>query len=75
MVRGVSAIMKKNMNINEIRQKGLEALSKSLGPDGMIRFLQQFDSGNGDYSKERHAWLDDYTIDDVFNEIHSKTKS
>lgn len=66
--------MKKNMNIHEIRQKGLEALNKSLGPDGMIRFLQQFDSGSGNYSKERHAWLDDYSIEDVFNETGKKTK-
>ena len=25
----------------------------------MIRFLQQFETGKGDYSTERHQWLPD----------------
>jgi hypothetical protein len=31
--------------------------------------MQDYDSGYGDYTKERHQWLDDLTIDDVCNEI------
>ena len=38
---------------HEIRMKGFEALTKALGPVGMIRFLQQFDLGEGDYTKDR----------------------
>ena len=36
-----------------------------LGAVGMIRFLQQFRTGDGDYSKDRHAWLDQET--DVYS--------
>jgi hypothetical protein len=25
----------------------------------MVRFLQQFETGDGDYTTERHQWLDD----------------
>lgn len=39
------------MNPVEIRKKGLEALNNALGLIGMIRFLQQFESGSGDYTK------------------------
>lgn len=47
------------MSLEEIRQRGVEALARELGPEGMIRFLQQFESGKGDYSTERHQWLPD----------------
>lgn len=43
--------------LDEIRRKGLEALARELGPLGMARFLQQFESGRGDYTAERDQWL------------------
>jgi hypothetical protein len=43
--------------LSEIRQIGLEALMERLGPVGMIRFLQQFEAGYGDYTAERETWL------------------
>ncbi len=45
------------MPLEEIRQHGIEALTRALGSVGMIRFLQQFETGKGDYSTERHQWL------------------
>src|SRR2546427_436089 len=36
------------MTPEEIRTKGLSVLKRELGVAGMIRFLQQFDRGNGD---------------------------
>jgi hypothetical protein len=43
--------------LNEIRQVGLEALLERLGPVGMIRFLQQYETGYGNYTAERESWL------------------
>ena len=31
----------------------------------MIRFLQQFETGAGDYARERHAWVDRATLADL----------
>jgi hypothetical protein len=31
----------------------------------MIRFLQQFGKGSGDYAKERHAWVDRTSMNDL----------
>jgi len=47
------------MTLEEIRRHGIEALTRELGPVGMIRFLQQFETGKGDYSTQRHQWLSD----------------
>ena len=35
----------------------MDALLKALGPVDTIRFLQMFDEGEGDYTKERKDWL------------------
>jgi hypothetical protein len=40
----------------------------------MIRFLQFFDSGYGDYTKERHAWLKELTIDDIVREARKQQR-
>ena len=53
------------LTLNQIRQKGLEVLLRELGPVGMIRFMQQFETGSGDYSVERHEWLADQTVEGI----------
>jgi hypothetical protein len=47
------------MTLDQIRKAGMRALARELGPVGMVRFLQQFETGDGDYTTERHQWLDD----------------
>ena len=56
---------------NSIRRLGIEALTEKLGPIGMIEFIRQFDPGYGDYTKERHAWLDNLTLEDICTEIRN----
>lgn len=63
------------MNPAQIRQQGLDALVKALGPVGMVRFLHQFDTGSGDYTKERQQWLGSLTLEDVLGEIRQKRVS
>ena len=55
-----------------IRKAGLEAVAKKLGPLGMVRFLQQFETGRGDYTKERGQWLSDLDMKAVVAEIRKK---
>ena len=60
------------MTPQQIRIAGMEALSRELGVVGMIRFMQQFEMGRGDYSKDRHEWLDQYTVDDIAKLVRVK---
>jgi hypothetical protein len=53
----------------QIRQMGLKALAQALGPVGMVRFLQQFDTGSGDYTRERNELLKDATLEEILAEI------
>ncbi|HBI41668.1 MAG TPA: hypothetical protein DDY78_02285 [Planctomycetales bacterium] len=57
--------MKPEPTLEEIHQKGLLALREALGRSGMIRFLQQFENGSGDYAKERHAWVDNTSMEEI----------
>jgi len=63
------------MTPEEIRKEGIKALERHLGPDGMIRFLQQFDRGRGDYTKERHAWLEETSAKTLARKIIRQRES
>jgi hypothetical protein len=57
-----------------VRKLGLEALAKALGPVGMVRFLQQFETGVGDYTKERGEWLKGIDVKSIVEEIKDMRK-
>lgn len=57
------------MSLNQIRKVGIESLSQTLGPVGMVRFLQQIDMGSGDYTEERERWLGEITLNDIARDI------
>lgn len=59
-------------NIPAIRHAGLSLLNRELGPAGMIRFLQQFESGHGDYTKDRHQWQDKQSVSDLLTLLKKK---
>lgn len=60
------------MTPQQIRAAGIAALSRELGVVGMIRFMQQFEMGQGDYSKDRHQWLDQYSVGDIARLVQGK---
>ncbi len=56
----------------ELYRKGFKALVDALGYDDAIRFIRQFDAGSGDYTTERHQWLDSLTMDEILADISSR---
>lgn len=57
-----------------IRKLGMEALAKALGPIGMARFIQQYEGGIGDYTKERENWLKGLEVKDIVKEIKDRRR-
>lgn len=43
--------------LHQIQQEGLEVLIGKLGPDDAIRFLQMYETGSGDRTKDRKKIL------------------
>ena len=60
--------------MNDVRVRGTAALKRELGNAGMVQFLQQFEKGRGDYSKDRHKVLDKFSIDDIMTAIKAKRR-
>ena len=56
----------------EIRTIGLEVLARELGPTGLIRFLQLYEHGNGDYTQEREDILPRQTAAEIAEKIRQK---
>ena len=71
---GGNKVSTQTMNPAVLRKKGLEAVAKALGPLGLVRFLQQFETGAGDYTNERANWLKGHAIEDVVSEIKDRRK-
>jgi hypothetical protein len=59
----------------EIQQTAFDVLHKQLGISNLIRFMQQYDKGYGNYTVDRDEWQNNYTVDSLFAEIEAnKTK-
>lgn len=57
-----------------LRLAGLDALRRDLGATGMVRFLQQFTLGSGNYTAERWQWLPaDVDVDHLTTTIEQET--
>ncbi len=59
----------------EVRTRGMKALVKELGPAGMMQFMQQFRRGRGDYTKERHKYLDGLTVRQIADEMRRERQT
>jgi hypothetical protein len=59
--------------ISEVRKEGIQALTKTLGPVDMARFIQSFETGSGDYTNERHEWLPE-NLDEIKNDLMERQK-
>ena len=58
----------------QIRLRGLSALRKELGRAGLARFLQHYEQGAGDYTRERTELLSGMTLDELRSQIHPRKR-
>ena len=57
------------MTDNELHRFGLDGISEKLGLPGLFRFSRLCTPGTGDYTRDRHKWLDKLDWDTVIEEI------
>lgn len=48
-----------------VRRLGMVALKEKLGNVGAVYFIRQFNTGSGDYTKERETLHDNLTFDEI----------
>ncbi len=57
---------------NEIRVRGFEALLRELGAAGAVRFIQQYESGRGDYTRNRRTWLPHQSVRELAQAVQKQ---
>ena len=60
------------MTDEDFERYALAILQRELGLDGLARFLRLNRAASGDYTRDRHKWLNGTTIDDIMAEIESR---
>ena len=63
------------MTLEQVRRIGITALAQKLGTVGMVRFLQQSETGWGDYTKERKQWLGNPGLKELFDAVKDSEES
>jgi hypothetical protein len=60
------------MSDEEFERHALAILQRELGLEGLGRFLRVYRAGAGDYTRDRHHWLDGATVEDVMAEVERR---
>jgi hypothetical protein len=58
--------------LEELTQEAIRLLSRELGVADTLRFLTQFATGTGDYTKDRYALLGDPSVEELFAEARRR---
>ncbi len=53
----------------QLQQQVFQLLSRELGVTNFIRFIQHYEQGSGDYSRDRDSWQSAYTVDSLAEAI------
>ena len=63
-----------NMTDEDFERHALAVLQRELGLDGLARFLRLYRSGTGDYTRDRHRWLEGASIQEIMTEVERRGK-
>ena len=58
----------------DINKEAEAILIREMGVVKALRFLSQFRTGLGDYTKERGQWLDELSLNEIVTEIKAKRR-
>ena len=58
----------------ELRNEGFRALCERLGMAGALRFIAEFSSGQGDYTRERRGILGKRSLSEVMRDVRRRRK-
>jgi hypothetical protein len=58
--------------LSELNQHATAILVREIGVVDTLRFLSQFSTGSGDYTKERGQWLDELSLKQITSEIKAR---
>jgi len=57
------------MTDEQFERHALNILHREMGVYGLARFLRVYRAGTGDYTQDRHKWLQGITVQDLAKEL------
>ena len=63
------------MTGEQIRLRGLAALRRELGRAGLVRFLQHFETGSGNYTRQRASLLANLSMKELRSRARRSKKT
>jgi hypothetical protein len=60
-----SSTEKRRRNAAQLAADGFAAMVQKLGMADAVRYVQLYHQGAGDYTRDRHQWLDDVSHEQV----------
>ena len=63
------------LTLYEVRMIGFEVLLRELGPADAIRFIQQYESGYGDYTRDRKKLLPKNSVREIGRQVMKQRQS
>ncbi|NCP15932.1 hypothetical protein GW866_02675 [bacterium] len=64
-----------SLTLYQIRVIGFEVLLRELGPAGAIRFIQQYETGHGDYTRDRKKHLPRQSVREIGERIRKESQA
>lgn len=61
--------------LSEVNHEAIRLLAEHIGVADTFRFVNQFTTGHGDYTEERHALFDHLTLDEIVAAIEKRHAS
>ncbi len=61
----------KTKPLAEINHEAIQVLIREMGIAATMRFMNQFSTGSGDYTKERDALFEGLTLEQILDEIRT----
>jgi hypothetical protein len=68
----VAMIPLEKMTDEQFERHALDILHRELGVYGLARFLRVYRAGTGDYTRDRHQWLEGITVQELAQEFEGR---
>ena len=63
-----------DMSDDEFQTRVLDVVGREFGLGAMARYIQLNLSGRGDYTRDRHTWLDDLTPEQAGQQVKASSQ-
>ena len=60
------------MTDEQFERHALDIIHRELGVYGLARFLRVYRAGTGDYTRDRHPWLQGLTVQELAKEFEGR---